>query len=535
MTAQANCKLKVFLCHSSHDKPAVREIDARLKAEGWIDPWLDEEKLFPGQDWDLEIEKAVEATDAVLVFLSDNSVSKEGYIQKEIRFILNMAEYKPEGTLFILPMRLNECPLPRRLRSWHCVDYFPDERKEWAYGRLVASLRLRAEHLGIDVEALLAEAEEKRKRAVERSEQAVAEQARREQAEKERKEKEAREAAENAERERIAKEKREAEGKARLEKEAEAEQERKAALEKPLQDRVLEAAIEKEVVVGKSTELFVYIRRCDSESIVSVVKKQIDEKASIDESSVHKRDVIVEFPIENGQLLSAGIILKLTAYDFHPQVQSKSIKIPPDGDAGPFSFNIVPLKAGELILSLELILDEISLATRTIRTKAFETEKALSAPLVVITVPIIVQQKPSVVIGGNVQGGNIIIGDNNFVDNNYDKKHSQAVIGVNEPVARKKQKDCGYKQAIGKTVAGNKMNLGHVGEAKEKNSQVALRKVRQHKRKFVVWEQLARLQGTIKTVVRKVKKFATEHGDLLFALIGVLILILGGLVIVFSG
>jgi hypothetical protein len=57
-------KLHVFLCHSSNDKPAVRKVYQRLKAEGWIDPWLDEEKLFHGQDWDLEIEKTVEVTDA---------------------------------------------------------------------------------------------------------------------------------------------------------------------------------------------------------------------------------------------------------------------------------------------------------------------------------------------------------------------------------------------------------------------------------------------------------------------------------------
>jgi hypothetical protein len=36
----------------------VRELCQRLLAEGWIDPWLDEEKLLQGQDWDMEIEKA---------------------------------------------------------------------------------------------------------------------------------------------------------------------------------------------------------------------------------------------------------------------------------------------------------------------------------------------------------------------------------------------------------------------------------------------------------------------------------------------
>ena len=60
-------KLRVFLCHSSQDKPIVRELYQRLNAEGWIDPWLDEEKLLPGQDWDMEIEKAVEAANAVIM------------------------------------------------------------------------------------------------------------------------------------------------------------------------------------------------------------------------------------------------------------------------------------------------------------------------------------------------------------------------------------------------------------------------------------------------------------------------------------
>ena len=47
-------KLRVFpstrsghrLCHASQDKPIVRELYQRLNAEGWIAPWLDEEKLL---------------------------------------------------------------------------------------------------------------------------------------------------------------------------------------------------------------------------------------------------------------------------------------------------------------------------------------------------------------------------------------------------------------------------------------------------------------------------------------------------------
>jgi hypothetical protein len=43
--------MRIFLCHSSGDKIAVRKLYHRLRADGF-NPWLDEEDLIPGQDWD---------------------------------------------------------------------------------------------------------------------------------------------------------------------------------------------------------------------------------------------------------------------------------------------------------------------------------------------------------------------------------------------------------------------------------------------------------------------------------------------------
>ena len=152
MAETSNQKLKVFLCHASEDKSTVRDLYKRLSAEDWIDPWLDEEKLLPGQDWDLEIKKAVEETDAVIVFLSKNSVSKEGYIQKEIKKILDISDEKPDETIFLMPLRLDGCQPPRRLNKWHYVDFFPTDRKDWAYGRIQKSLEKRAWSLNKKVE-----------------------------------------------------------------------------------------------------------------------------------------------------------------------------------------------------------------------------------------------------------------------------------------------------------------------------------------------------------------------------------------------
>lgn len=142
-------KLRVFLCHASQDKPAVRELYKKLYAENWIQPWLDEEELLPGQDWNLEIEKAVESSDAVIVCVSHVSVAKEGYVQKELRQVLEIALNKLDGAIFVIPVRLDECELPRSIRDRQGLDFFPEDRRDSAMRKLLASLKIRKDSLGI--------------------------------------------------------------------------------------------------------------------------------------------------------------------------------------------------------------------------------------------------------------------------------------------------------------------------------------------------------------------------------------------------
>lgn len=141
-------KLRVFLCHASQDKPAVRELYKRLAAETWIEPWLDEESLLPGQDFDLEIYKATRDADVIIICLSKVSVAKEGYVNREIRRALDIAQEKPEGTIYVIPLRLDECnPSFAQLNKLHWVDYFTSN----AHQRLIKSLRARAVALKIEI------------------------------------------------------------------------------------------------------------------------------------------------------------------------------------------------------------------------------------------------------------------------------------------------------------------------------------------------------------------------------------------------
>ena len=104
---------KIFLCHASEDKPQVREIYQRFKAEGF-EPWLDEEDLLPGQLWEQEIPKALKNSDFILILFSQNSVAKHGYVQHEFKLALDAWQEIPEGKIHTIPVRLDNCEIPEK-------------------------------------------------------------------------------------------------------------------------------------------------------------------------------------------------------------------------------------------------------------------------------------------------------------------------------------------------------------------------------------------------------------------------------------
>jgi hypothetical protein len=101
---------------------------------------------LPGQRWEREILKAIRATEVVLICLSQDSINTEGYVQREIKLALDAADEKPEDTVYLIPVKLEECELPISLQQWHAVNLY----KEGGYESLKRALQLRAIELGID-------------------------------------------------------------------------------------------------------------------------------------------------------------------------------------------------------------------------------------------------------------------------------------------------------------------------------------------------------------------------------------------------
>lgn len=129
----------VFLAYAQEDRPKVKKLYAQLQQAG-LEPWMDCKKLLPGQNWPRAIEHSIELCDFFLGCFSTDSITKRGHFQSELAFALNAATRLPQDHVFFVPVRLDDCELPRSIaNTTHYVDLFPD----WNRGvrKLIAALR----------------------------------------------------------------------------------------------------------------------------------------------------------------------------------------------------------------------------------------------------------------------------------------------------------------------------------------------------------------------------------------------------------
>ncbi len=103
---------KVFCSHRSVDKPRVKEIAAKLRAEG-IDAWVDQWEILPGDDIVAKINEGLASYDVGLLFLSKTSL-ESGWVTAEVStLIYQMIE---DGKRVIPVMIDADAPVPPLLR-----------------------------------------------------------------------------------------------------------------------------------------------------------------------------------------------------------------------------------------------------------------------------------------------------------------------------------------------------------------------------------------------------------------------------------
>lgn len=135
---------KVFISYARSDYDKALELYNYLSDQGLM-PWMDKKDLLPGQEWKREIERAIRESDVFVACMSNLSVNKKGFVQAELRKALSFAEEMPEGEIYIIPVRFDDCDVPSSLSKYHWVDYFQvDEREKITKAILSHSGQIRA-------------------------------------------------------------------------------------------------------------------------------------------------------------------------------------------------------------------------------------------------------------------------------------------------------------------------------------------------------------------------------------------------------
>ena len=125
----------VFLSHSSKDKPAVRALAERLRADG-LRVWLDEWAILPGDNIPLAIEDGIQRSRILILFMSANAFGSD-WVHLERHAVL-FRDPANRNRRFI-PLRLDDAKIPDLIAQFAYLDWsHPDDE---VYRKLLAVCR----------------------------------------------------------------------------------------------------------------------------------------------------------------------------------------------------------------------------------------------------------------------------------------------------------------------------------------------------------------------------------------------------------
>lgn len=118
---------KIFISHSSVDKPVARRLAKRLQSRGYS-VWLDEKELRLGDPLSDTIATALSETPVLIALVSRHSISS-----RWVQFEINQAvERQIQGRARVIPLRIDEVDVPPALAGTLYGDLGSDPRRTYA-------------------------------------------------------------------------------------------------------------------------------------------------------------------------------------------------------------------------------------------------------------------------------------------------------------------------------------------------------------------------------------------------------------------
>jgi len=134
-------KTRIFIAFSEKDKRKAQNLYKKLKDEGFS-PWIYTKDGLGGEKWRQEIPERIRESDFFIACLSTNSVTKDGFFQKELKIALDIWEEKTPQSNFLIPIKLDNCIVPNilvsttKLSDLTWIEYF----KKDGYQRIIRSI-----------------------------------------------------------------------------------------------------------------------------------------------------------------------------------------------------------------------------------------------------------------------------------------------------------------------------------------------------------------------------------------------------------
>ena len=127
----------VFLSHSTKDKPVVRAIAKRLRADG-LRVWLDDWEIRPGDSITAKIEEGLEHSRVLVLCMSAKAFGSD-WAQLESGTFRFRDPLNKERRF--IPLRLDEAPIKGSLAQFLHINWHPQDNEEQAYAKLFEACR----------------------------------------------------------------------------------------------------------------------------------------------------------------------------------------------------------------------------------------------------------------------------------------------------------------------------------------------------------------------------------------------------------
>ncbi len=139
----------IFISYVREDAKRVDRLQ-RMFGDAGISVWRDTADLWPGQDWKLEIRRAI--TTGSLAFVACFSEYSQrrivSYQNEELNLAAEQMRARPPGRVWLMPVRFVDCQLPeydlgagRTLDSLQRTDLFDDRSWDRGVARLITAVR----------------------------------------------------------------------------------------------------------------------------------------------------------------------------------------------------------------------------------------------------------------------------------------------------------------------------------------------------------------------------------------------------------